>query len=112
MKAVILNCSKTYNDSMSRDEVYNIAKGCWTAKMQIISDVNLVLVVANKKVVCVFKPKEWLLCNCSNQTKSKIHFTVTDLNEERDNHYLNKKLLMHFQNPVKYFNEEDEIWEK
>ncbi|WP_339031095.1 hypothetical protein [Spiroplasma endosymbiont of Cantharis nigra] len=111
MKGVILNCSKRYNELMTRDEIYDISNGCWTAKAEIISEVDLVLIVVNKKVVSVFKPKEWKLCSCPNQIKNKIHFTITDINDESNSSYLNKKLLKHFQNPVKYFNEEEEIWE-
>ncbi len=111
MKGVILNCSQTYNELMTREEIYDISKGCWTAQMEVISKVDLVLVVSNKKIVSVFKPKEWLLCNCKNQTKKKIHFSITDINDESSSIYLNKKLSNSFQNPVRYFSDVDKIWE-
>ena len=112
----IIKINKSYNNSLSALELYDITRGCWKRKLESVQDTEVVLAVAFSEVKEVYSVNSWMPASELNREtipfdaeleKGRIGFSGQVAPDEIRNKYIGKSVADLYKrgeaDPVKVF---------
>lgn len=79
-RVLVIKVNKSFNYNMKNEEVYNIVRGLWRARLERAKKTDYVFAVFNNLIVGCFKPDRWF--KLSDKTKHRAESMIGDKYEQ------------------------------